>query len=123
MKWYKQDVNNHDVVISSRVRLARNLADFPFTPKLDHATSSVVAQKVTDALNEAFNKELIITEINSAKCKKEVLVEDHIISPDFSSDSPLEKILITDKSGNLAVMVNEEDHVRIQAIFNGFEMD
>ena len=123
MKWYKQTGNNHDVVISSRVRLARNLADFPFTPKLDHSTSSLVAEKVMDALNDGFNKELIITEINSAKSKKEVLVEDHIISPDFSNDSPLEKILVTDKSGNLAVMVNEEDHIRIQAIFNGFELD
>ena len=123
MKWYKQTGNGHDVVISSRVRLARNLRDYPFTSKLEHSVSTTVVEKITDALKKGFDENLLVTEINSSRTNKNVLVEDHIISPDFSHDSPLEKVLITDADGNLAVMVNEEDHVRIQAIFNGFDIE
>ena len=123
MNWYKQTGNGHDVVISSRVRLARNLRDYPFTSKLEHSVSTTVVEKITDALKKGFDENLLVTEINSSRTNKNVLVEDHIISPDFSHDSPLEKVLITDADGNLAVMVNEEDHVRIQAIFNGFDID
>lgn len=123
MKWYKQTGNGHDVVISSRVRLARNLREYPFTSKLEHSVSKSVVEKVVDALKNGFDKNLMITEINSSRTNKNVLVEDHIISPDFSYDSPLEKVLITNSEGNLAVMVNEEDHVRIQAIYNGFDID
>lgn len=50
MKWYEIQGNGHDVVISSRVRLARNLEDFPFTPKLDAATSEAIAQKTVGGL-------------------------------------------------------------------------
>lgn len=123
MKWYDITGNGHDVVISSRVRFARNLEDFPFTPKLDNSSSKIVVEKVTAALESGLETKLNVTNINAEGQNKHVLVEDHIISPDFCSDSPLERVLLTDEGGNLAIMVNEEDHVRIQAIFPGFELD
>lgn len=123
MKWYDTLGNGHDVVISSRVRLARNLDEFPFAAKLDNATSKKVADKVVAALKNGLNEELTVTEINSLGNAKNVLLEDHLISPDFCADSPLERVLITDKNNNLAVMVGEEDHVRIQSIYSGLALD
>ena len=123
MKWYDTVGNGHDVVISSRVRLARNLDEFPFAAKLDHATSKKVADKVVAALKNGLDEELTVTEINALGNAKNVLLEDHLISPDFCADSPLERVLITDKSNNLAVMVGEEDHVRIQSIYSGLALD
>ena len=123
MKWYDKTGNGHDVVISSRIRLARNLDEFPFTTKLDNASSKKVADKVVEALKENLNKNLKVTEMNSLSQNKNVLVEDHVISPDFTTETSLERVLVTDEEENLSIMINEEDHVRIQAIFSGFELD
>lgn len=122
MKWYEQNGNGHDVVISSRVRLARNLEEYPFSSKLDNAGSKEIVNKVTEALKKAV-PDMEVTAVNTVGVSKNVLVEDHLISPDFCKESELEKVLITGCGGNLAVMVNEEDHIRIQAIFSGFELD
>ena len=123
MKWYEIQGNGHDVVISSRVRLARNLEDFPFTPKLDAATSETIAQKTVEALRVGLGGELVVYDMHAPETRKRLLLEDHLVSPDFCADSPLKRLLVTDKSGSLAVMINEEDHVRIQAIFPGFDLD
>lgn len=122
MKWYETSGNGHDVVISSRVRLARNLEDYPFSTKLDHEASVKVIEKVRQALS-GLGISLKEQNMNSITTNGRVLVEDHIISPDFCKESNLEKALFTDESGNLAIMVNEEDHLRIQGIFPGFDID
>lgn len=121
-KWYNITGNGHDVVISSRIRLARNLEEFPFTAKLDNNTSASVVEKVRDALSK-LGTPLEETNIGSTTSKKHILVEDHIISPDFCKENALEKVLFTDTEGNLAIMVNEEDHIRIQCIYPGLELD
>ena len=123
MKWYDTTGNGHDVVISSRVRLARNLEEFPFAAKLDRETSKKIADKVVAALQSGLAEELTVTEMNALGHAKNVLVEDHLISPDFCAESSLERVLVTDKNNNLAVMIGEEDHVRIQSIYSGLALD
>ena len=123
MKWYEINGNGHDVVISSRVRLARNLEDFPFTPKLDAETSEKIAEKVVSALKTGVCEELTVTDMRDSDTPKRLLLEDHLVSPDFCADSPLARFLVTDSSGSLAVMINEEDHVRIQSIYPGFALE
>ena len=88
IKWYEQCGNGHDVVISSRVRLARNLEDYPFTSKLDNATSKIIAEKVTAALKKTVSDAEVIS-VNTINGDKNVLVEDHLISPDFCKESDL----------------------------------
>lgn len=119
MKWYEQTGSGHDVVMSSRVRLARNLDNFPFSTKLDSSQSKKIAETVKSAIGNGLTE----VNINSLSTDRNLLVEDHIISPDFASDSPLERVLLTDEKGNVAIMINEEDHVRIQAIYPGFDLD
>ncbi len=123
MKWYQTSGNGHDVVISSRVRLARNLEEFPFAPKLDGPTSQKIADKVVDALKSGLNEKLNVAKIHGKATAGRLLVEDHLVSPEFCADSPLERVLVTDESGNLAVMIGEEDHVRIQSIYPGLALD
>ena len=123
MKWYEQNAKEHDVVISSRIRLARNLDDFAFTSKLDNETSKSVVKKVSEAIISGLDEKLEKIDINSIGDDKNLLTEDHIISPDFCSATTLERVLLLNKSGNLAIMINEEDHVRIQSIYPGFDLD
>lgn len=121
-KWYDDIKNTDDVVVSTRVRLARNLSEFPFPNRLDFETSKTVTEKIKDALESNFGEKLTYTEINTNK-EKNSLVEEHIISPDFSMESSLYRVLVTDESGNLSIMVNEEDHLRIQALYSGFRLE
>ena len=122
MKWYEVTENAHDVVISSRVRLARNLEEFPFTSKLDHDASKAIVEKLHEALGK-LGKPINETNMNGTAVNKQILVEDHIISPDFCKENDLEKVLFASNDGNLAIMVNEEDHIRIQSIYPGLALD
>ncbi len=123
LKWYETESKPHDVVISSRVRLARNLDTFPFAAKSDAETSRKVADTVKNALQTHYGEPLTVTDFSDYKGDKRIFVEDHLISPEFAADSPLKRLLITDAGNTLSVMVGEEDHVRIQAILPGEALD
>lgn len=121
-KWYEDIKNTDDVVVSTRVRLARNLSQYAFPNRMDKETSKKAALEIKDALCENYGEKLETVEMKSCS-QKSCLVEEHIISPDFSIDNELYRLLVTDQNGNLAVMINEEDHIRIQAIFSGFMIE
>lgn len=122
MKWYDKISNTDDVVISSRVRLARNLEGVPFPWRLDVNSSKQAALGIKQALENAYGDKIKFIEMNK-NADSNVLVEEHIISPDFANESEIYKALVTDEENNLSVMINEEDHVRIQAILPGFKID
>lgn len=122
MKWYDKIASTDDVVISSRVRLARNLEGFAFPQRLDEESSKKAALSVKQALENEYGTELVFTEINKNP-EKDVLVEEHIISPEFSEEKGVYKSLACDGESKLAIMINEEDHIRIQAIMPGFCLD
>ncbi len=122
MKWFENVKSTDDVVISSRVRLARNLADYPFPSRLDKETSKKAAFAIKAAFESNYPEKLEFCQINNDIDTK-MLVEEHLASPDFCNETQLFRALICDADKNLAVMVNEEDHVRIQAIYEGFNLD
>ncbi len=122
MKWYDSIKSTDDVVISSRVRLARNLEMFPFPSKLDEDTSKKVAFAIKSALEVNFSEKLNFCEIND-NINKGIMVEEHLISPDMCSNNGLYKAVALDENHNLAIMINEEDHLRIQAIYAGFDLE
>jgi len=106
-----------DVVISSRVRLARNLERFPFVNRATAEERTAVLEEV----RQAFQAEPLFREC--AWCRLEemdpiargLLVERRLMSPDFLQGSQ-ERGLILDTKGIVSVMVNEEDHLRIQVL-------
>ncbi len=108
MKWYDTKGNGHDVVVSSRIRLARNLSSFPFTAKMDNKTSKEVVDKITSALKSNYPEKLEVIEMNSTKTDKNILLEDHMISHVFCSPYPLERVFIPVESGNFSIMLNAQ---------------
>ena len=122
MKWYDRIENTDDVVISSRVRLAKNLSDFAFPHRLDADLSKKAALCIKQALESNYGEKLVFTQINKNP-EKNVLIEEHIISPDFAGESEIYRALASDEDNSLAVMINEEDHIRIQAILPGFQLE
>ena len=108
-----------DVVVSSRIRFARNLAEYPFRSKMDKTSASEIINKIGLALGDGYKK-IDLTE--SDEITSGALVEDHSISREFASE-PLPHALFFSDDGIVKVMVCEEDHIRLQAICRGLDLD
>ncbi|NBP89793.1 MAG: ATP--guanido phosphotransferase, partial [Opitutae bacterium] len=110
------------VVLSTRVRLARNLQNYPFPGWAKEAQRKEIAEKCIKALTQLtrFKKAHIFKMSELTDLERTVLVERHLVS----------KELITGKSGaavisrdqTCSVMVNEEDHLRIQVVKAGWHL-
>ena len=111
------------VIISSRVRLARNLKDYPFPNRMDEKTREEIAEKVKALMCKSEfcgYKFLAVKMEDVGEFDRVSMVERHLISPDFASGDK-GKLLITTENEEISIMVGEEDHLRIQVILPGFE--
>ncbi len=108
-------------VISTRIRLARNVDGLPFPHKLKRADALNIIDGVTRALTplDRFVRYDMsgISQLDGA-----ILQEKHLISPDLLTDSPFGAALIS-ADETVSVMVNEEDHIREQVIMSGLALD
>lgn len=123
MNWYVQNGKESDVIFSSRVRLSRNVKGYPFKTRC-----------TDEELKEIYNKLKEITPLigynlnflsmqDMDELTKQSLVEKHIISPDFAKTKmPYTAIIINDEE-NICIMVNEEDHIKLQVFTSGLDID
>lgn len=124
-KWYEKAGNCGDVVCSTRVRLARNLKQFPFPARATDKQLEAVEQSVKDALlsgNSILSKEFRFIPLDNISEEEAVsLVERHIVSPEFISDRHGKAVLISEDE-SISIMINEEDHLRIQVLREGLSL-
>lgn len=124
MKWYSNKGEHSDVVLSTRIRLARNLKDYPFPSCLNTAEKEKVNELLKDIfLSSNAGKDLKFTEMSSLPSVKAVsLAEKHLISPEFASDTAGRALLISEDE-DVSIMLCEEDHARIQVILPGLALE
>ncbi len=121
-KWYETESNN-DVVLSSRIRFARNLEDYPFPCRLDTAGKENVCKVIKDALNDVSGLKLNYIEMNKLSEKQAIsLAEKHLISPEFASVQKGRALLLSEDE-SISIMLCEEDHIRIQVIKGGLNLE
>ena len=117
---------SNDVVISTRIRLARNLKDFPFPCKLNSQGREKVIEKVRDAVKKSNSPVasdfsfIRMSELTSSQSVS--LVEKRLVSPEFISDNDGRALLIS-KDECFSIMINEEDHIRLQVITKGLSLE
>jgi protein arginine kinase len=122
-EWVKADGPHGDIVLSSRVRLARNFRHWPFpgwAKKTDRQHILEIAQPVVSGLAElkhGFSDSMD----NIAAVDKQMLVERHLISREHAAKNVGSGVVISSQ-GLISVMVNEEDHLRMQAIKPGLQL-
>ncbi len=112
---------NTDTIISTRIRLARNVDGLPFPHKL----AEIHARKITDGVERALSAtdKFVRYDMNGiSQLDGTILQEKHLISPDLLTDCPFGSVLIS-ADENVSVMVNEEDHIREQVIMSGLSLD
>lgn len=123
MKWYTNSGEDNDVILSTRVRLARNLRDYPFPERLDTQTKNKINSLVKDVLVTENNESLKYIKMNELSSYEAVsLAEKHLISPEFASDSAGRALILSDEE-DISIMLCEEDHVRIQIIYPGLSLE
>ncbi|HZJ84522.1 MAG TPA: protein arginine kinase [Syntrophomonadaceae bacterium] len=125
--WMEADKGpESDIVISSRIRLARNLSQMPFPHLLDEAKGQEVLDKIKDAWrrkNSPVPEFDLITFNELAYIDREILVEKHLISPEHAKSDKSYRGVLVNHDGSVAIMINEEDHLRIQCLLPGLQVD
>ncbi|WP_407272942.1 protein arginine kinase [Radiobacillus sp. PE A8.2] len=124
--WLKEEGPDSDIVMSSRIRLARNFAQVPFPIIADAAD----LDRILEYFNQEYHHQSFLdyndfefVSMNELKpIEKRVLVEKHLISPHLAEKSIHGGVLIS-KSEQVSVMINEEDHIRVQLYFPGFQLN
>lgn len=125
-KWFEEEVCDNSIVISSRVRLARNLKKYPFPRKLSEINSEKMITEVRDALmndRTPLANEFRFVDMKGLNAiEKKCMMESHGISPVLFSKKENCGVLIKNDE-TVSIMLNEEDHIRIQTVFAGEEID
>jgi protein arginine kinase len=125
MKWYLETGPEGDVVVSTRIRLARNIAEFPFISRMTEEQSQNVIKNVKDALFSANGATVDNFEFYEMEkltpARAMSLAERHLISPQFAQNKKGCALLLS-KDNSVSIMLNEEDHIRIQAMLPGMQL-
>lgn len=109
----------NNIVITSRIRLARNLKNYKFPINMTPEESLNVIEEVQNAVNKDNNFKLTYMK-DLSDIQKNTLIENHIISPALANKNTGAFLLSPDRK--ISVMINEEDHVRIQTLGEGMSL-
>lgn len=122
--WMKATGPQSDVVLSSRIRIARNLSGIPFP----HVASERDLKKVLDQVQAAVRgaretqgfEIFLISDIPALD--RQLLVEKHLMSPQHAAEGKYRAVVLS-RDETVSIMVNEEDHIRIQTLYSGLQLE
>ena len=119
-KWYESEDANKSPIISSRIRLARNLSAYPFSAKITDAKAHEMISEVRRAA-PGFD---FCDPAKEDRATRLSMVEKHDISPEiFSLGAERPIALLRDETAGSGIMLGEEDHIRIQVITAGDDLE
>ena len=123
-EWLRGSGPMSEVVISSRIRLARNVAGFPFLTRCSRTQRTGLEHKVRDTiLGAGLAPEVLYVDLDQApEVDRQLLVERHLISKPHATAEGSRGVAVADNE-TLAIMVNEEDHLRLQVLRSGLQLE
>ncbi|HWI48657.1 MAG TPA: protein arginine kinase [Rummeliibacillus sp.] len=124
--WMRGDIDYGDIIMSTRIRLARNLTGFRFPRAFSDEEALQIDKMVSNALIDGDKKFNIpfsyFSLYDMPALQRQVLVEKHLISPQLANKTKSGSILVSEDE-TISIMVNEEDHIRIQCLQPGLQLD
>ena len=124
--WFCADIKENTVAVSTRIRLARNINKIPFPSKMTAEQFKLVNNLVRKAISESdrpiAKKLKYISMDNVPEIERFAMVERHIISKNFALNYQNRAIIISDDE-SICIMLGEEDHIRIQVVLAGLELE
>lgn len=123
LRWFEENGKNSDVVISGKVRLARNINGYNFSLKLSSGDSQIMIADVLSRLTnlKEFGNYSVFQFKDLDDCQKTAMKERHVISEFLLGQENAAGLVSADE--NISIMINEEDHIRIQAYVSGMDID
>lgn len=120
MSWFNEKGAEEDIVLSSRIRFARNIKDYPFASRMDETSAREIAEKTTSALNGLGYDAIDFEKLSPVEAR--AYMERHEVSPGFL-ESKLPHTLLSNPEKQIYIMVCEEDHIRLQCIKRGLALE
>ncbi|MCA9249293.1 MAG: ATP--guanido phosphotransferase, partial [Planctomycetales bacterium] len=123
-EWLRGSGPESDIVISSRIRLARNLAEFPFISRASESDKVEIERQLRKRVG-AIESQVPITYVDVSKLEeidRQFLVERQLISREHAEREGARGVAIGDDE-QFSVMINEEDHLRIQVMHSGLDLE
>lgn len=124
LNWYKSSLAQ--IPVCTRIRLARNITDMPFPSKMNSQQIETLNDTVIKALkssNSPFVKNLKVIDMNALDRAEVIsLVEKHLISPEFAEKRENKKLILS-LDETISIMLCEEDHIRIQVLLSGMQLE
>src|ERR1700744_153287 len=123
-EWLRGSGPRSEIVISSRIRLARNVAGVPFlTNSSRHQRQSLETRVRETILGAQLAPQTLYVDLESApEVDRQLLVERHLISKQHAASEGARGVAIGENE-TLSIMVNEEDHLRIQVLRSGLQLE
>ena len=123
-EWLRGSGPESDIVISSRIRLARNLADYPFVGRASDADRTRIEDTLHGCISDLQEQSpLLYVDMKTlAEIDRQFLVERHLISREHAESQGARAVAI-DGHEKYSIMVNEEDHLRIQVMHSGLDLE
>lgn len=122
--WLRADMPLADIVISSRIRLARNVAGFPFLTKADNVQRREIYRLLRESMDQAHvADDLTYIDLEMLEeTDRQVLVERHLISKQHAEAEGSRAVAFSPEE-TVSLMINEEDHLRMQVLRSGLQLD
>ena len=122
-EWLRGSGPESDIVMSSRIRLARNLAEFPFISKANEEDRAQIERTLRErVLRIQDSEELRYVDVAELEViDRQFLVERQLISREHADSQGARGVAI-DKREQVSLMINEEDHLRIQVMHSGLDL-
>jgi len=122
-EWLRGSGPHSDIVMSSRIRLARNLADYPFVSRATPADKLAIEKTLRESiLSIPWQSDFLYLEMEKLKpLDRQFLVERHLISRELAENQGPRAVAVSAHE-QISLMVNEEDHLRMQVIRSGFDL-
>src|SRR4051812_47778662 len=122
-EWLRGEGPHHQIVISSRVRLARNVRNRAFPGWAKKAERTAILEMIKPRVEELSEMQDSFSEVlqELTPMEKQVLVERHLISREHAAKS-VGSAIVMNRKQTLSIMINEEDHLRMQAIRSGLQL-
>jgi protein arginine kinase len=123
-EWLRGTGPESDIVISSRIRLARNLAQFPFLSRADDAARADIESLLRDHLDDlpVRGNLTYFDVVHLGPLDRQFLVERQLISREHAETHGARGVGVAAQE-NLSLMINEEDHLRMQVLLSGLALD
>jgi protein arginine kinase len=115
------EIERDDIVISSRARLARNIATYPFPHRATPEERRMIAQAIRQAAKSQDLGLLSLEIATLTNRERDALVDSRRLSPDMLGGLP-EQVALLDRQGVVSLLIHEEDHLRLQVILPGNQL-